>query len=377
MIPYGRQDITTDDIDSVVKVLKSDFLTQGPIVPKFESMLCEYTHAKYSVLVNSATSALHIACLALGLSDEDILWTSPITFSASANCALYCGASVDFVDIDPDTGLMSVEKLKQKLEDANRSNKLPKIVVPVHLAGQSCDMEEIYKLSNEYGFKIIEDAAHAIGAKYKDKFVGNCCYSDITIFSFHPVKVITTGEGGAALTNNAELAYSMGLLRSHGITRDKDKMNRDIGASWYYEQVSLGYNYRMTDIHAALGISQLSRLDMYIEKRTTIARYYNEKLDLNKVTPLKQKNNTKSSWHLYIIQVKNKDKRDELVKILHNHGIGVNLHYIPLYKHPYIQYDNSLAGAESYYGKSLTIPLFPNISNSDIKHISNIINSSL
>jgi UDP-4-amino-4,6-dideoxy-N-acetyl-beta-L-altrosamine transaminase len=376
MIPYGKQDITDSDIESVVSVLKSDFLTQGPVVPKFENLLCEYTHAKYSVLVNSATSALHIACLALELSDGDILWTSPITFVASVNCALYCGASVDFVDIDSNTGLMSVEKLKDKLECAYRDGKLPKIVIPVHLAGQSCDMQSIYKLSKEYGFSIIEDAAHAVGAKYKESPIGNCCYSDITIFSFHPVKIITTGEGGVALTNNAELAYTMGLLRSHGITREKSRMKACIDSPWYYEQVCLGYNYRMTDIQAALGISQLTRLDSYIEKRTNAAQYYTKKLDLEKVTPLEQKNNTKSSWHLYIIQVTDKDKRDGIVRTLNARGVGVNLHYIPVYRHPYMQYKYSLPGAESYYNRSFTVPLFPNLSHNKIDYICNIINSS-
>ena len=279
MIPYGKQDITDDDIDSVVSVLKSNFLTQGPMVPKFERILCEYVDSKYSVVVSNATSALHIACLALELSNGDILWTSPITFTSSSSCALYCGASVGFVDIDPNTGLMSIEKLKEKLRVANKDGKLPKIVIPVHLAGQSCDMASIYKLSKEYGFKIIEDASHAIGARYKKELVGNCRYSDITVFSFHPVKIITTGEGGAALTNNIDLYNRMNLFRSHGITRDKSKMKNPIEAHWYYEQISLGYNYRMTDIQAALGISQLSRLEKYVEKRANIAKDYTNKLD--------------------------------------------------------------------------------------------------
>jgi UDP-4-amino-4,6-dideoxy-N-acetyl-beta-L-altrosamine transaminase len=377
MIPYGKQEITDDDIESVLSVLKSDFLTQGPVVPEFEGLLCGYTGAKYSVLTSNATSALHIACLALGLSRNDTLWTSPITFIASASCALFCGASVDFVDINPGTGLMSIKKLKEKLEVADKSGKLPKIVIPVHLAGQSCDMESIYKLSKKYGFKIIEDAAHAIGAKYKQEAVGSCHYSDITIFSFHPVKIITTGEGGAALTNNIELAHHMNLLRSHGITRNKDEMRNPSEKPWYYEQISLGYNYRMTDIQAALGISQFSRLDKYIKKRTNIAKHYTDELDLNKVTPLEQKNDRSSSWHLYIIKVIDKSKRDGLVKVLQEHGIGTNLHYIPLYRHPYIQCNYNLSGSEQYYNSAITIPLFPNISYGDVSYIANTINSNL
>ena len=377
MIPYGKQDITNDDIESVISVLRSDFLTQGPTVPKFERVLCEYTGAKYSVLTSNATSALHIACLALELSSNDILWTSPVTFIASASCAIYCGASVDFVDIDPDTGLISVEKLEDKLRIASKDGKLPKVVIPVHLAGQSCDMKNIYNLSKKYGFKIIEDAAHAVGARYKDEPVGNCRYSDITIFSFHPVKIITTGEGGVALTNNIYLANRMDLLRSHGITPNKSKMKNPIKAHWYYEQISLGYNYRMTDIQAALGISQMRRIDEYIEKRSNIAKIYTSKLDLDKVTPLKQMCNTKSSWHLYIIRVKNKKNRDKLAKILHTKGVCVNLHYIPLYRHPYMRCNFKLIGAENYYNSAITIPLFPKITNKDVDYIVDIVNSNL
>jgi len=378
VIPYGRQDIVQEDIESINEVLKSDFLTQGPVVPKFEKKLCQLTTAEYSVVSNSASSALHLSCLALGLSSGDILWTSPITFVASANCAFYCGATVDFVDIDPKSGLMSVEKLKEKLHKSEKEGKLPKIIIPVHLAGQPCDMEEIYILGKKYGFKIIEDAAHAIGAKYKGEYVGNCRYSDITVFSFHPVKIITTGEGGASLTNDLKLASRMKLLRSHGITRDRNQMEHPKDDSWYYEQIDLGYNYRMTDIQAALGISQLKRLDHYVDRRLEIAKYYNKKLNFNNYDSLQQKTDRTSSWHLYIIRfIRGKIDRNRLASALSKHEIGVNLHYIPLYRHPYIDFQGSLDGAENYYDSSLTIPLFPGMSETDVDYISNIINTNI
>ena len=327
MIPYGRQDITKDDIESVNEVLESDFLTQGPTIPRFERKLCQFTGANHSVVLNSCTSALHLSCLALGLGPGDILWTSPITFVASANCAFYCGATVDFVDIEPSTGLMSVERLKEKLIKSEKEGKLPKIIIPVHLAGQPCDMEEIYLLGKQYGFNIIEDAAHAIGAEYKGNSVGNCRYSDITVFSFHPVKIITTGEGGAALTNNTELANRMKLLRSHGITRNQDEMMKISKESWYYEQIDLGYNYRMTDIQAALGITQLNKIDKYLNKRKNIAKHYSRSLNLDKVAPLEQKNDRRSSWHLYIIRITGgRNERNRLSSVLNKFEIGVNVH---------------------------------------------------
>jgi UDP-4-amino-4,6-dideoxy-N-acetyl-beta-L-altrosamine transaminase len=375
VLPYGKQDITPKDIEAVVNVLRSDFLTQGPVVPKFEQELCEYTKARYAVAVNSCTSALHVACLSLGLGPGDILWTSPITFAASANCALYCGASVDYIDIDYNTGLIDIDKLKRKLELSEKLGKLPKIVVPVHLAGQPCSMKEIYSLSKKYGFKIIEDAAHAIGSKYQGETTGNCRYSDITVFSFHPVKIITTGEGGVALTNNFNLARRMRLLRSHGITRDEDEMiglNRE---SWYYEQIALGYNYRMTDIQAALGISQLERLDQYIVRRQEISCWYKNTLNSNKILPLEECKDVQSSWHLYIIRVKDgKTKRGELARSLLKLGIGVNLHYIPLYKHPYHKKDIKLLNSEKYYETALSIPIFPAITESSLEYISDKIN---
>ena len=365
-IPYGRQDVTEGDIEAVVKVLRSDFITQGQSVPIFEQKLCNYTGAEYSVVVNSCTSALHIACLALNLGPGDILWTSPITFVASANCALYCGATVDFVDIESDTAMMSVEKLKEKLEWADKKGKLPKIVIPVHFAGQPCDMKEIYALSQQYKFKIIEDAAHAIGAEYQNERVGSCQYSDITVFSFHPVKIITTGEGGAAMTNSILLADKMKILRSHGITRDLGKMHKKHSSLWYYEQIELGFNYRMTDMQAELGSSQLNRLDQYVLRRSDISEYYNEQLKDLAIVSLIQKSNRRSANHLYVIKFENNShNRDEIYTSLYENGIGVNLHYIPVYRQPYYEskFDqNWLENAEDYYKNAITIPLFPGMS---------------
>ena len=280
MLPYGKQDIVQTDINAVLDVLKSDFLTQGPKVPLFEKSVSDYCGAKYGIAVNSATSALHIACLALCLEKGDWLWTSPNSFVASANCGLYCKAKVDFIDIDAQTYNISVDKLEKKLIQAKKENKLPKVVIPVHFSGQSCDMRGIYKLSKKYGFKIIEDASHAIGGKYLDQPIGGCQYSDITIFSFHPVKIITTAEGGMATTNNVQLAEKMNLYRSHGITRDKRLMKKSLNESWYYQQIDLGFNYRMTELQAALGISQMKRLDGFIKKRHIAISAYKSLLSL-------------------------------------------------------------------------------------------------
>ena len=370
IIPYGRQDITEEDIKAVVKILRSDYLTQGPAVPVFEQKLCDYTGAKYAVAVNSCTSALHIACLALGLGVDDILWTSPISFVASANCALYCRASVDFVDIEPDTALMSVEKLKEKLEQAEKKGKLPKIVVPVHFAGQPCDMKEIYALSQQYGFKIIEDAAHAIGAKYNGEEVGSCRYSDITVFSFHPVKIITTGEGGVAMTNSLQLSEKMDLLRSHGITRDPAKMRKNQNNFWYYEQIKLGFNYRMTDIQAALGLSQLERLNQYISRRSEISEWYDKQFKRVDIDPLVQKPHRDSAHHLYIVRVRSGEQtRNKIYSSLREDGIGVNLHYIPIYKHPFFQMKIYLENAEYHYTHSITLPIYPAIDNESLHKI--------
>jgi UDP-4-amino-4,6-dideoxy-N-acetyl-beta-L-altrosamine transaminase len=367
-IPYGRQDVNEDDINAVIKVLKSDYLTQGSIVPKFEVAVASYVKAKHSIAVNSATSALHIACKALNVRSGDIVWTSPITFVASANCALYCGAIVDFVDIDPITYNLSVDALEKKLIRAKKKGELPKVLIPVHLSGQSCDMKEIYNLSLKYKFKIIEDASHSIGAEYLDKKVGSCCYSNITIFSFHPVKIITTGEGGMALTNDSKLAAKMYQLRSHGITRHPEEMEGLIeDGAWYYQQIDLGFNYRMTDIQAALGLSQLNRLDEFVEKRHTLANRYNEILkDIPVILPF-QKSYCYSSLHLYIIRIPRTQtlNRQEVFERLRYHGVGVNVHYIPIYRQPYYKqfgYEyTDFPEAESYYSQAISIPLYPTL----------------
>lgn len=369
MIPYGRQDINQADIDAVVDVLRSDFLTQGPAVPAFESAVARYCSAQHAVAVNSATSALHIACLALGVGPNDVVWTTPITFVASANCALYCGADVDFVDIDPRTYNLCAQRLAEKLAQAKTAGRLPKVVIPVHLCGQSCDMESIYALSLQYGFKIIEDASHAIGGRYQGAPIGSCQYSDITIFSFHPVKIITTAEGGMAVTNNAKLDQCMRLLRSHGITRDAEDMTHLPDGPWYYQQVELGYNYRMTDIQAALGASQMQRLDAFVNKRHTLVDRYNRLLQsLPVITPW-QLPGTYSGLHLYVIRLDlaniSKSHRD-VFECLRSEGIGVNLHYIPVYAHPYYAKRGVVKGycpnAELYYASAISLPLYPGLS---------------
>lgn len=365
MIPYGKQEITQQDIDAVVEVLKSDFLTQGPRLPQFEQTVADYVGAKYALGVNSATSALHIACLALGLAKDDILWTSPITFVASANCGLYCKAEIDFVDIDPRTYNLSADKLEEKLIVSKAHGTLPKVVVAVHFAGQSCDMQRIHRLGQEYGFKIIEDASHAIGGKYLDQPIGGCQFSDITVFSFHPVKIITTGEGGLATTNNPELAQKMSLLRSHGVTRDPQQMTREAEGGWFYQQIDLGFNYRMTEMQAALGISQMTRLDEFVARRHQLQQRYDEFLmDLPVVAPY-QVNDSYSALHLYPIQI-------QLEKVIKSHrqifdelrteGLGVNLHYIPVHTQPYYQRMGFQQGdfpiSEEYYRRAISLPLF-------------------
>jgi len=365
MIPYGRQDINQADINAVVNVLKSDFITQGLQVPLFEKTLYEYCDTNYAVVVNSATSALHIACLALGLGKDDYLWTSPITFVASANCALYCGSKVDFVDIDPKTYNLSPEALEDKLIQAEKQGKLPKIVMPVHFAGQSCSMKRIQQLSKKYKFKIIEDASHAIGGKYLGKRVGSCKYSDITVFSFHPVKIITTGEGGAAITNNQKLAEKMRLLRAHGVTRNRELMTAEPDGDWYYQQIDLGFNYRMTDIQAALGIGQMQRLDKFIAKRHKLCQMYDKSFDDLPIIKPHQDKDSYSALHLYPIQVdKNKTNksRGQVFNKLRENGIGVNVHYIPIHIQPYYQQFEFKIGdfpnAESYYKQTISMPLF-------------------
>jgi len=364
MIPYGKQNINQADIDSVVDVLKSDFLTQGPQVPLFEDKVAKYCGAKYGVAVNSATSALHIACLALDLGRGDYLWTSPNSFVASANCGLYCGAQVDFVDIDPLTYNLSSLELEKKLIQAKKDKKLPKIVIPVHFSGQSCDMIRIHELSKEYGFNIIEDASHAIGAKYLKKPVGGCQYSDITIFSFHPVKIITTAEGGLATTNSAKLAEKMQLFRSHGVTRDARLMTKETEGDWYYQQVELGFNYRMTELQAALGITQMERLDEFIAARHNLQERYDLLLDSSIIKPY-QDQNSYSALHLYPIQINlesTNKSRQKIFNELRKSDIGVNVHYIPIHTQPYYQkfgyQKGDFPNAEKFYSRSLSLPLY-------------------
>jgi UDP-4-amino-4,6-dideoxy-N-acetyl-beta-L-altrosamine transaminase len=378
MIPYGRQSINEADIQAVVDVLRSDFLTQGPAVPNFENSVADYCGAQYALAVNSATSALHIACLALGVGKGDKVWTSPITFVASSNCALYCGASVDFVDIDPQTYNMSVTCLADKLAQAEKSGCLPKVVIPVHLCGQSCDMETIYRLSKQYGFKIIEDASHAIGGKYHNEPIGNCRYSDITVFSFHPVKIITTGEGGMALTNDAALAKSMQLFRSHGITREIDQMTHEPDGPWYYQQIDLGFNYRLTDLQAALGLSQMQRLDEFVAKRHALAKRYDQILSGLPIVIPWQHPDSYSAFHLYIIRLnleQTGSTHRQVFEALRAAGIGVNLHYIPVYLQPYYQQLGFKPGhcpeAECYYAEIISLPMFPALTEEEQDQVVN------
>jgi UDP-4-amino-4,6-dideoxy-N-acetyl-beta-L-altrosamine transaminase len=370
IIPYGRQDVTQSDIDAVISVLQSDHLTQGPMVPKFEQAVASYCSATHALAVNSATSALHIACLALGLGPGDLLWTSPITFVASANCGLYCGAKVDFVDIDSRTYNLCPVALGRKLEQAEREGKLPKVVVGVHLCGQPCDMQAIHSLSMRFGFKIIEDASHAIGGRYKGGHIGNCQYSDITVFSFHPVKIITSAEGGMVLTNSAELANKMALFRSHGITRDTAQMTRESDGPWYYQQVDLGFNYRMTELQAALGVSQTERLNRYVIRRHELARRYDDLLAQLPITTPWQHPDGYSGLHLYVIRLQlDKISRShrEVFDSLRKQGIGVNLHYIPVHRQPYYERmgfkDGDFPEAESYYREAISLPMFATLTD--------------
>ncbi len=365
MIPYARQEVLPEDIDAVIRVLDSEFLTQGPVVPAFENAVKTYCGASHAVAVTSATAALHIACRALGLERGGLLWTSPITFVASANCGLYCGADVDFVDIDPVSWNMDPSALARKLELEERSGRLPDIVVVVHFTGQSCDMESMHNLSRKYGFKVIEDASHAIGGRYKDSAIGSCVYSDITVFSFHPVKIITTGEGGMVLTNDPDIAEKLRLLRSHGITRDPEQMRRNDGG-WYYEQKDLGYNYRMTDIQAALGLSQMKRLDAYVEKRQQLfARYTGALAALPLQLPHIGPHNL-SAIHLYPILIDNtqtKKTRLQVYKTMQEANIKVNVHYIPIHTQPYYMdrfgfKAGNFPCAERYYAGCLSLPMY-------------------
>ena len=383
-IPYGRQNINQHDIDAVLDVLQSDWLTQGPAINRFEQAVADYCGVKYAIALSSATAALHIACLAVDLGDHDWLWTSPNTFVASANCGLYCGAKVDFVDIDPRTYNLSIEKLEQKLAKASQTGCLPKVLVPVHFAGQSCEMDKIAALSQQYGFKVIEDASHAIGGKYQGKGIGSCEFSDLVVFSFHPVKIITTGEGGMVLTNRQDLHEKLIRLRSHGITRNPDLMQGESHGDWYYQQLELGFNYRMTDIQAALGASQMQRLDEFVNRRRFLAQRYNHLLQDLPITLPYQHPDAESSWHLYVIRLhldKISKTHRQAFEELRQANIGVNLHYIPVHTHPYYQNIGFKWGdfprSEIYYASAISIPLYYGLSKEDQNRVADILREIL
>lgn len=379
-VPYGRQSISSSDVRAVSKVLRSPFLTQGPMVEVFENEINNFVGSEHSVAVNSATSALHLACLALGVGPGDRVWTSAVTFVASANCALYCGAEVDFVDIDEATYNMSVSALREKLEVAKKRGELPKVVIPVHLTGQSCEMADISRLAQQYGFKIIEDASHAIGGEYQGQRIGACKYSDITVFSFHPVKIITTGEGGVATTNSANLAKSMRSLRSHGITRDLADMVHPDPSPWYYEQTGLGFNYRITDIQAALGVSQLRRIERFLKKRHDISKTYRRAFESSGVIQPYQHADTWSSYHLFVIRVQS-TVRSKVMEALHSNGVKANLHYIPVYRHPHyarLGYEpNKFPVSEKYFCEAISLPMFPELKNNEIRRVVNVVKQAL
>lgn len=384
MIPYGRQTIDEDDIRAVADVLRSDFLTQGGIVPQFEQELCTYTGARHAVAVNSATSALVLACRALGLGQDDIAWTSPITFVASANAILLCGAKVDFVDVDPETANICVEELAAKLEKAEEQDTLPKVLMVVHFAGQSCDMSAVEKLSRRYGFNVIEDASHAVGGTYHNRPVGSCVHSSVTVFSFHPVKNMTTGEGGCAFTNDPEIARTMFELRSHGVTRAEDRMTHASEGAWYYQQLDLGYNFRLTDFQAALGICQLEKLDGFVERRRMLAKQYDHLLEPLPVSPLKQEPDTLSGWHLYVIRLNLTNlqrSRREIFDFMRDNGVAVNVHYIPVHLQPYFKSLGFEAGdlpnAEHYYDEAITLPLYPGLSDDDQQRVIEVLKQAL
>ena len=383
MIPYGRQSISRKDIKKVINVLKSDFITQGPVLDKFEASLASKVGVKYAVASNSATSSLLISCLALGLSENDLLWTSPNSFVASANCALHCKAKIDFVDIDPDTGNISLDKLKEKLINAKKNNILPKIIIPVHYSGQPTDQKEIRKLSIRYGFKIIEDASHSLGANYSKEKVGSCKWSDITVFSFHPVKIITTCEGGISTTNSKKLKDKMLMFRTHGITKNQNEMvNKNESKNlWYYEQQLLGFNFRLSDVHAALGLSQLDDLEKFVKKRNEIAKRYNKKLQSTSLELPVIKNHNYSSFHLYVIKTKNKIERKKVFKYLRNKNIGVNVHYIHIHLHPYYKKLGFKKGdypvCENFCSRIISIPIYPNLSKKEQDFVINSLKKAL
>ena len=371
-IPYGRQDIRPEDIQAVVDVLQSDFLTQGPAIPNFELAVAQRVEAPYAVASNSATSALHLACMALELGPGDRMWTTPITFVASANCGRYCGAEVDFVDIDPQTFNLCPNQLEDKLKQADHEGRLPKVLIPVHMCGQSADMAAIGALAQRYGVRVIEDASHAIGATHEGAPVGRCDHSDIAVFSFHPVKIVTSGEGGMCTTQDRDLAERMNRLRTHGITRDRTQMRGDPHGPWYYEQLELGLNYRMTDIHAALGTSQMARLDAYVDRRNDLAERYDERLSPLPVHTPWRHPNTRSSFHLYVIQLDRTQAipdRRTTFEALRAASIGVNVHYIPVHLQPDFQDLGFTEGdfplSEAYYREAISLPLYPGLTEAD------------
>tara|TARA_B100000780_G_C21117389_1_gene452214 strand:- start:1252 stop:2415 length:1164 start_codon:yes stop_codon:yes gene_type:complete len=384
MIPYSRQVIDKNDINSVIKALKSDLVTTGPKIAEFENKINKFLGVKYGVAVNSATSALHISCIALGLKKGDWLWTSPISFVASANCGLYCDAKIDFVDIDKKTFNISITELKKKLILAKAEKKLPKIIVPVSFAGQCCDLKEIKKLSKIYNFKILEDSSHALGAKYEGQKVGNGKYTDISVFSFHPVKIITTLEGGIAVTNNKKLAEKLEMLRSHGITRKKKLFKNHNNNEWYYEQQLLGFNYRMNDIEAALGVEQLKKINKFFKKRIWVKKFYDQGLKKLPINLPHIDSNKISSMHLYVITLSDKfskKNRDNLIKLLRKKGIGVNVHYIPIHLQPYFKDLGFKKGmfpeSEKFYDKAISLPIHPKITKKDLLKVTNTIKNLL
>ena len=368
MIPYGKQTIDQADIDAVVETLNSPLITQGHKVPEFELKISKIVKSKYSVALNSATSALHAACYALGLKSGVYLWTSPNSFVASANCGVYCGSKIDFVDIDPSTFNICTKELKIKLEIAAMENKLPKILVVVHLAGTSANMKEIHHLCRKYSVSIIEDASHAIGGKYHDEYIGNCKFSDVTVFSFHPVKIITTAEGGLCTTNSKKLFKKIESFRSHGIGRNKDEMRNSYHGPWYYEQQELGYNYRLTDIQAALGLSQLNKLEYFVNKRNEICKDYENEFKDSNINFQNVPSECYSSRHLFIIQVP-EVKHEKIFNGLRNKNIGVNIHYIPIHLQPFYSEMGFRKGdfinSETYYSKAISLPVYPLLSNQE------------